>query len=72
MGRPSAASGAGRALRCLLMSANVSGLWVSLWALGGQPSGSQLSNGSVTALYIDVNVQLADTWVVLSPETSCL
>jgi len=59
-------------LRCLLMSANVSGLWVSLWALGGQPSGSQLGNGSVTALNIDVNVQLEEKWVVLSPETSCL
>lgn len=54
------------------MSANFSGLWVSLWALGGQPSGSQLSNGSVTALNIDVNVQLEERWVVLSPEASCL
>lgn len=54
------------------MSAHFSGLRVSQWALGGQPSGSQLSNGSVTALNIDVNVQLAEKWVVLSPETSCL
>lgn len=64
--------GGGRELRCLLMSAHFSGLRVSQWALGGQPSGSQLSNGSVTALNIDVNVQLAEKWVVLSPETSCL
>lgn len=69
---PSVSSGRGGVLRCLLMSANVSGLWMSLWALKGQPSGSQLSNGSVTALNIDVNVQLEGKWVVLSPETSCL
>lgn len=57
--------GSGRGLRCFLMSANVSGPCMSLWALGGQLSGSQLSNGSATALNTDVYVQLEEQWVVL-------
>lgn len=40
------------------MSANVSGPCMSLWAFEGQLSGSQLSNGSATALNTDVNMQL--------------
>lgn len=56
-------------LRCFLMSANVSGPCVSPWALGGQLSGSQLSNGSATALNTDVNVQLEEQWVVLRRST---
>lgn len=47
------------------MSANVFGLCISQWALGGQLSGSQLSNGSATALNTDVNVQFEEQWVVL-------
>lgn len=47
------------------MLAHVSGPCMSLWAFGGQLSGSQLSNGSVTALNSDVNMQLEEQWVVL-------
>lgn len=70
---PSAATGALAevgvgVLRYFLMSANVSGPCMSLWALGGQLSGSQLSNGSATALNTDV--QLEEQWVVLR-QTSC-
>lgn len=43
---------------------------MSLGALGEQLSGSQLNNGSVTALDTDVNVQLEEPWAVLDSQTS--
>lgn len=57
--------GSGGGLRCFLMSANVSGLCLSLWALRGQLSGSQLTNGSAPALNTDASVQLEEQLVVL-------
>lgn len=57
--------GSGGGLRCFLMPANVSGPCMSLWALRGQLSGSQLTNGSATALNTDVSVQLEEQLVVL-------
>lgn len=53
------------ALSCFLMSANVSGPCISLWALEVHLSGSQLSNGSASALNIDVNMQPEEQWVML-------
>lgn len=47
------------------MSANVSGPCLSLWALRGQLSGSQLTNGSAPALNTDASVQLEEQLVVL-------
>lgn len=70
MGRPSAATealgrGGGGVLRCFLMSDNVSGTCMSLWAFGQQLSGSQLSNSSATALNSDINLQFEEQWVVV-------
>lgn len=52
--------------RYFLMSAKVCGPRMSLWALGGQHSGSQLSNGSAAAHNTDVNVELEEQCIVLT------
>lgn len=53
------------------MLANVSGPCMSLWAFGGQLSGSQLSNASVT-INTDVCMQLESSgWYLDNPETAC-
>lgn len=57
--------GSGGGLRCFLMPAAVSGPCLSLWALQGQLSGSQLTNGSAPALNTDASVQLEEQLVVL-------